>query len=74
MLEPRTPVERLELLASPLYPRSSFVKSVNIEGFGLHAYGRGGEVDDEHWIHVLSAIRTALGPALLQLTNLQSVK
>ncbi|KAJ7203620.1 hypothetical protein GGX14DRAFT_651834 [Mycena pura] len=69
VLEPRTPVERLELLASPSYPGSSFVKSVKIEGFGLD--GRGGEVDDEQWIHVLSAIRTALGPALLQLTNLQ---
>ncbi|KAJ7203777.1 hypothetical protein GGX14DRAFT_698896 [Mycena pura] len=72
VLDPRTPVERLELLASPSYPGSSLVKSVKIEGFGLH--GRGGEVDDEQWIHVLSAIRTALGPALFQLTNLQSVK
>ncbi|KAJ7224626.1 hypothetical protein GGX14DRAFT_694232 [Mycena pura] len=72
VLDPRTPVERLELLASPSYPGSSFVKSVKIKGFGL--YGRRGEVDDEQWIHILSAIRTALGPALLQLTNLQSVK
>ncbi|KAJ7187636.1 hypothetical protein GGX14DRAFT_610597 [Mycena pura] len=66
----RTPVERLELLASPSYPGSSFVTSVEIEGFGR----RGGEVDDERWIHGLSAIRTALGPALFRLTNLQSVK
>ncbi|KAJ7224624.1 hypothetical protein GGX14DRAFT_651195 [Mycena pura] len=64
VLDSRTPVEQLELLASPSYPGSSFVKSVKIEGFGLH----------EQRIHVLSAIRTALGPALLQLTNLQSVK